>query len=400
MPPKRIEPPAGQSSTKDSWDKAQIVSGFISSVALAGIALWITSAIQKSQIASGEATARAVAELDASRADADRKVQQGALTAQLLQQLAGSNRLQREIAIVALELAGSDAAVQRILSIVAQSDDDPRIRGVAIEKLAESSDPAVTRTLADISTRNDRATGERLLAQSSSRETAVRQFAPSKVPTLLLASGSSGSSYFSEDLNDTVFAHYLSRAIGGGADFDKDGRVTSAETVRFLNVETAIDVREYSDRGLREPFFAISGEPNTAWVGTGLKFPNAVIVFIAISDYDDGIAFEPGSTSDIMTKLRTGLKADFVTRRGGDAVRLNVLSALQEAEAKLRPGGLLIVAFSGKARINPEGIAEWVLYSRERQEVFGSHELRSLLTATKAGYRVLLMNVSWPEGVR
>ena len=44
---------------KDAWDKAQIVSGFISSVVIAGVGILINMSIQQAQITASEANTKA-----------------------------------------------------------------------------------------------------------------------------------------------------------------------------------------------------------------------------------------------------------------------------------------------------------------------------------------------------
>jgi hypothetical protein len=54
---------SSEQKSKDIWDKAQIVSGFVASVVIAAVGLMINSSIQRSQIQASEDATRAQLEI-------------------------------------------------------------------------------------------------------------------------------------------------------------------------------------------------------------------------------------------------------------------------------------------------------------------------------------------------
>src|SRR5262249_43745396 len=91
-----------ETKKKDAWDKAQIVSGFISSVVLAGVGVMINISIQRAQIAASEANANAqieaaknlnIAQLTVAERNAElqRHLQESTLASQLTEHLSGND---------------------------------------------------------------------------------------------------------------------------------------------------------------------------------------------------------------------------------------------------------------------------------------------------------------------
>src|SRR5262245_50900538 len=83
---------------KDSWDKAQIISGFLASVVIAAVGILINSSIQEAQIAASKASTEA--QIAVSRqnneaqlalternAEIQRHLQEGTLTGQLVEHI-------------------------------------------------------------------------------------------------------------------------------------------------------------------------------------------------------------------------------------------------------------------------------------------------------------------------
>jgi len=71
---------------KDAWDKAQIISGFLSTVVIAGVGLLISSLIQRARIASADANSRAQIDATERNNKAQLTLQEGRLTDQFAEQ--------------------------------------------------------------------------------------------------------------------------------------------------------------------------------------------------------------------------------------------------------------------------------------------------------------------------
>src|SRR5271155_2878363 len=63
-------------SSPDWWQRAAVISSFLSSVVLAGAALWLTSSLQRAQLASTEATARLQLRDTELKNDSDKAIQE------------------------------------------------------------------------------------------------------------------------------------------------------------------------------------------------------------------------------------------------------------------------------------------------------------------------------------
>src|SRR5437660_5222865 len=84
------------------WSRADIISKFLSSVVIAVVGLTITWSIQETQISSTQSIAQAQLEAQRIQADNDKRLEEGRLTAELLEHLTSKDAAQREIAIIAL----------------------------------------------------------------------------------------------------------------------------------------------------------------------------------------------------------------------------------------------------------------------------------------------------------
>jgi peptidoglycan L-alanyl-D-glutamate endopeptidase CwlK len=135
---------------KDYWDKAAIISTFLSSVVIAVVGLTINFSVQEAQRVSAVQNAKAQIEQSKQIADSQRKVQEGVLTAQLVDHLASTSEVRRKIAIVALQNAVPDETYQRVLNAVVTQDPSPEVRIVAIRQAANIFEPGeeVTKSIA------------------------------------------------------------------------------------------------------------------------------------------------------------------------------------------------------------------------------------------------------------
>ena len=130
---------------KDAWDKAQIVSGFLSSVVIAGVGILINIAIQRAQINASEASTRAQIEvternnkaqlaLTERTAEIQRHLQEGTLTEQPVEHLTGASSLKKRLAIVVLRRSIPPDMYQDVITVIVKSDTDPNVRKTALEQ--------------------------------------------------------------------------------------------------------------------------------------------------------------------------------------------------------------------------------------------------------------------------
>jgi hypothetical protein len=152
---------------KDFWDKASVISGFLSSVVIAVVGLVVTYSLQHAQQSSAEALANAQLELGRINAERDRKVQESRLTADLLNHLLSTDSAHRQIAIIALRETVTTTVSDNILAVLAQRDSDSSVRATAIRQLGTSSDRGVAQELSQIAADPARSTSERALATSA-----------------------------------------------------------------------------------------------------------------------------------------------------------------------------------------------------------------------------------------
>lgn len=151
---------------KDSWDKAAIISGFVSSVVIAAVGLSINFSVEQAQRASAEQNAKAQIQQAKQIADGQRKVQEGALTAQLVEHLASTDTVRRRIAIVALQSAVPADTYQKVISIVVTTDPSPEVRIAAIRQAGTLVDPGeeVTRSILAAAKDSEKQSAEREVA--------------------------------------------------------------------------------------------------------------------------------------------------------------------------------------------------------------------------------------------
>jgi hypothetical protein len=171
---------------KDAWDKAQIVSGFVSSVVIAAVGLLLNSSIQRAQIRSSEENTRAQLEitdrnnkaqlaLTQKTAEVRSQIQESTLTGQLVEHLTSNNGLKKEIAIVALRRSVPADMYQDVITLVVKSDPDPDLRKTALEQAAQfkSVQPNLVQAITDALNDDSRPNEERKIASAAVKRTAL-----------------------------------------------------------------------------------------------------------------------------------------------------------------------------------------------------------------------------------
>lgn len=225
---------------KDLWDKVQIVGTVMSSVVVAVAALVISAAIQRAQIRSAEIRSAADRISEERRAEAEKTLKESQLAATLLEHLASTSDVQRELAIAALQWAVPAPIHDSVLQILARSDRSSGVREAAISQLASSQTSSVVPTLERISTDDDRSVRERQLAAGSVSSVSIAnlQRTGGSAPSVVFAS--TGNAAIMAGESGLSFSAALIKGLAGGA-ADDDGRVTVGSLYEFVKSERLPD---------------------------------------------------------------------------------------------------------------------------------------------------------------
>jgi len=357
-----VLPPRQPHAPRDWWDKASIISGFVSSVVIALIGILISFSIQRAQLISAQKTSEAQITIARLKAEDDRRLQEGQLAAQLVQHLVSKEPREREIAIVALRQSVPAATCEKIVAIVARTDDDPNVRARAIEQLSDSVGLEASKTLAQIAHDVTRPAHERTLAASSSLEVAARQAIdiPRGGATFLLASTTARGTA----LDRSPFAAAIMRGIAGDADGNRDASITGTEL--GLYVDRAFARLGPVDRLLnQEPIWVTRGSAEVI-VGpiATLKHRYRKIEAVVVGGTGSpAIPKLPATSTDVRSIAVflnvAGIETTLLTERG--ATKAAVLSAFKNAAAAVGPDDLFIFYYGGYAQTSVDGAVTWFL---------------------------------------
>jgi hypothetical protein len=392
---------------KDIWDKAQIISGFLAAVVLAGVGILINSSIQRAQIKTSAENTNAQIEvakrnndaqlaLATRSADVQRQIQQSTLAAQLVEQLASDSALKKQLAIVALRRSLQPEMYEEIITIVVKSDPDPEVRMIALGQAAKlpSAEPSVVHVIAEAAKDSSRSGEERKIATDAVQHLGLRSIAPSG--TFVFAS-SSGLEHSHEDdkLGGGVFTYYLLRGLSGAAATPESGSVRTSELATYIQQS----VLEYT-RGNQSPTMsAFSAEGDPILVGPTSQFTKTVVIAIGNSEY----------SSSIVTLLRYAASdakqfAELYDRQGAsvhlvqNATREGFMSAVQSAIQQVDDRSLLIFYYAGHAML--DGGVFWLLpvdADMDLLKVTGiaTEQLKESIFRAPAGARVLFLDTSF-----
>ena len=200
-----------QQKKRDWWDRASILSGFLSSVVIATLGLLLTSRFQMQQDATTraindaqrksaetivelqqktatsiaesqtrssqdiaalqQATARAIADAQVAAGktaqEAQQRLQESRFTADLFQYILDKDPNRRIFGISVLRRSVAQTLYEDVLDQVATGDEDARVRVIALRLLGRSGNPAVTPVLGRVAVDATRSQAERQEAISS-----------------------------------------------------------------------------------------------------------------------------------------------------------------------------------------------------------------------------------------
>lgn len=393
----RVETPK-EKKTKDWWDKATVISQFFAGVVIAVVGLLITYTIQKTQVRASRETAGAQMKSAEYRAKEERKLQQGQLTAQLVQHLVSNSDVEREIALVALSGSVPENKYNSVTEILARDDASPKVRKAAIEQLGLSTDARVAQTLGGIVADPGRPKIERDLAiHSASRVSVSSDLLPG---TFVLAAS---SSIASDQLGGGVFTHFLIKGLSGEADVNTDGTITANEIKEYLMDQ----VRTYSSiEGLptQSPQAWMHGSVDLPILGEQARYSELIGVVVGVADFSHSdVSSLPYSSNDAKALYDLLGASQIPTPRlrlliDEDATYKNVFDAILAAASDSSTDSLFIFYFSGHGIVNASGEASLVAFDSDpklESSTINITQIKAALQHSAARARVLFLDSSY-----
>lgn len=219
---------------KDWWDKAGVISQFFSGVVIAVVGLLITYTIQRTQIKVSQETSSAQIKSAEIQSSEDRRLQQGQLTAQLVEYLTSDSAQVREIAIVALHESVPEKIYDSVVEILARSDKSETVREKAIQQLGFSQNNEVVKTLDEIAKDPNRSNIERDLASKSASRVVFSSNLPPET-FVLTSTSQNGISSEIPEFQSGLFTHYLLEGLGGKADIDANDTISASELSDYVS---------------------------------------------------------------------------------------------------------------------------------------------------------------------
>jgi hypothetical protein len=228
--PSSTDPAREAPKPKDAWDKAAVVSSFLSSVVIAVVGLILTASLQKTQLATSKVTADAQLDLAKYNSDREARLAQSKLTTDLLTHLLSSDPSHRQIAVIALRETVDPKMADSIISVLAQRDTDPAVRVAAMNQLRSSANSAVANTLSAIAGDPKRDQTERSLAEQIGLTVAYNSLVDKNTFLAVAIEGTAqaGNGVLSSALHDV---------LDGRADSNNDGQTTVDELTNYLRIK-------------------------------------------------------------------------------------------------------------------------------------------------------------------
>jgi hypothetical protein len=399
-------------SKKDLWDKAQIVSGFIASIVIAGVGILINIAIEDAQIASSKANNKAQIDLSERNnkaqlalteriADIQRHLQEGTLTSQLVEHLASGSTLKKQLAIIVLRRSIPPEMYQDVITIIVKSDTDSEVRKTALEQARTLQDvaPEVPKAIAQAAIDSSRSLEERALAASAVRQIGLTSTAPSKA-AVLSSSAASTTSLESPEFQGGIFTHYLLKGLSGEASETRDGNVRLAELMAFVDRR----VPEFTNGRQFPTLSSPDSLMDRVIVGPKAKYSKIISVAIGNSEYRDQFASGRYAASDAKAftafwKDQEGNSNRIFTQVAVNATRDQMIQVLDWSAAQADDDSLALVYYSGQAITLMDG-SSWLLPidvdpDQLVKTAISTNEVRDLLSKSKASTKVLFIDAAF-----
>jgi caspase domain-containing protein len=394
---------------KDAWDKAQIVSGFMASVVIAGVGILINISIQRAQIAASKSSAEAQievternnkAQLDLTRqtAEIQRHLQEGTLTGQLVEHLVSGSTLKKQLAIVVLRRSTPPDMYQDVITIVVKSDGDPEVRKTALEQARMLRDvaPTVAQAIAQVAEDSSRPPEERELATDTIRQIGL----VSTAPTNTFVFSSSASTHYSVEsdlLRSSAFTHYLLRGLSGEASVKRDGNVRLSELADFVISR----VKSHTRLAQIPMFTAPINSSDPLIVGPGAKYSKIVSVVVGNTEYRDPNLALRFAADDARSFAKfwqhQGEQSNTILLV--NSTKAQMQQALQQTTQQVDGDSLEIFYYSGHALADSDGTS-WLVpvdFDVERfpETSISPTEIRNILSRSPARVQVLFIDAAF-----
>src|ERR1700677_3124568 len=112
----------------DWWSRLGVISSLLSSVVIAGIGIYLSSSIQRSQLASTDGLGKAQVEIARLKNQEDSRLEESKLTEDLIQHLLSNDAKHRAVAITVLHRTVSAEMYDDVVAVLARPYPDPHVR--------------------------------------------------------------------------------------------------------------------------------------------------------------------------------------------------------------------------------------------------------------------------------
>lgn len=377
----------GEESNKppDWWNRADIISKILSSIVIAAFGLTLTWYIQKTQLTTSQTIAQSQLEAQKIKAENDKKLEEGRITAQLLQHLTSTDAATRELAIVTLRESVPATIYNSVMQVLARTDPNENVRKAALEQLGKSNNANVAGVLDNISSDKKRTPSERNIARQSSKRAAIGAILSNDT----YAFAASANEAIDKEGNG-LFTYYLLKGLNGEADVNKDDLIAANELQTYLSSQIT---GEYSGRenlnstsqgvtrgigsmdlypgvskssSLKDRYMPVSAFEGSGEVpiwGAGTNYGKIVALIIGVNEYSDKSLPRLPSTINDANRINEILKRDKRTKTQLliNPKKNDVMQAMNQLKDHLKPDDLLIVYFSGHGLLGQDGFPKWLV---------------------------------------
>lgn len=289
------------------------------------------------------------------------------------------------------------ALYDAIVQILAKTDEDAKVRSVAITQLATSKSAQVSETLRTIAVDAKRSPVERQLAAKATAQVALSS-ANAEGTFVFLASAPDSVSLESAETGGGVFSFALVKALLGAASTGSSGQITADGLTFYLSQQVAA-----LTGGRQRPAVQLEGSRDTQLFPGGGANSQVTALVIGVSQYNDpalNLRYAASDAASIAKVLRErGANVRLLT----NPTRASVMEALAGA-SRATPAGSLLVYFSGHSDVSPDAqTAGWLVADSTHEESttwITFSEIRAAMERSPAKTRWLFVDSSTAGAVR
>ncbi len=403
---------AGEEKKKDIWDRAQIVSGFVSSVVIAGIGLLLNNSIQRAQIRSSHENTvaqlnvadrnnQAQLELTKKNAEIQSQIQESTLTGQLVDHLASNSALRKEIAIVALRRSVPADMYQDVITLVVRSDPDPGVRETALEQATHFTpvQPDLIQAISDaINDNMDRSVQERQIASTFVKQFGLRSISTKDTFTLS-SSRTDQPSFESPEFQGGIFTYFLVKGLSGAAVAQGTGSITLRQLADYVSEE----VTKYTG-GTQQPLLSAEGvtdQLDPVIIGPGSRLLKTAVIAVGNAHYDDPIQRLRYASSDAEKLAYFFQTHGAAVQLRRDATRREMLEALDTVKGLSKDTTLIFyysghsVVYNGKFWLYPVDASIDSLSAT----AISTEEINDILSSSPAGLKILFVDTAFSNAL-